>query len=413
MDVTALLGPVTGVGTMVRELTARLPDAAGLAAKGSPSRDVLVDRSCGRNLGEIEWTGYVVSVRGRGELNEVIPDGWWPHPLPYPARLAHRLWRSVDVPTVSGFDLVHGPNYVVPPAGDAARLVTVHDLTAWRFPQMVTAHSQFYPDHLRRAIDGGAHVHVVSQFVADELQAEINLPSERVHLVANGYKPDPAGPGDSAAGRSMVGAPYVLALGTIEPRKDHIGLVKAMTEVWTRVPEIKLAIVGPDGWATEALTETIEELGCGDRIVRPGYVDPQSKRDLLAGAELLAFPSKYEGFGLPILEAMGAGIPVVSTNAGAIPEVAGDGALLVEPGDPSSMAGAIEAIILDEPLRGRLVDAGRKNVQRFSWDRAAQEMLGVYQRVIDESSSPLPPRSGRARSYPVVPNRGSDNKHIR
>ena len=401
MDVTALLGPTTGVGAMVRAIAERLPEMArnGLFGEDDPSAVV-------------ELTGFVVSVRGRNELASVIPDGWRPLPLPYPARLAHRLWRSVNVPTVSGFDLVHGPNYVVPPAGDAARLVTVHDLTAWRFPEMVSAHSQFYPEHLRRAVIGGAHVHAVSHFVAAELVGDLGLPAERVHVAENGYQADPSGPGDAARGRAAVGAPYVLAIGTIEPRKDHAGLVRAMLDVWTRLPEIKLAIVGPDGWAGEALAETIDGLGCSDRIVRLGYVDDDTKRDLLAGAEVLAFPSRYEGFGLPILEAMGAGVPVVSTTAGAIPEVAGDAAILVAPGEPSAMAEAIQSVVLDESLRGELVAAGRRNVQRYSWNRSTAKLADLYATLLAERSSALQVGGAPQRHQPVNSNRRADTKHL-
>jgi glycosyltransferase involved in cell wall biosynthesis len=401
MDVTALLGPTTGVGAMVRAVAERLPEAVcrSLHGDGDPSASV-------------ELTGYVVSVRGRNELASVIPDGWRPLPLPYPARLAHRLWRSVNVPTVSGFDLVHGPNYVVPPAGDAARLVTVHDLTAWRFPEMVSAHSQFYPEHLRRAVAGGAHVHAVSHFVANELVDDLGLPAGRVHVAENGYEADLSGKGDAARGRAAVGAPYVLVLGTVEPRKDHVGLVKAMLDVWTRLPEIKLAIVGPDGWASEALSETIDGLDCRDRIVRLGYVDGHTKRDLLAGAELLAFPSKYEGFGLPILEAMGAGVPVVSTTAGAIPEVAGHAALLVAPGDSTAMAEAIQSIVLDESLRGELVAEGRRNVQRYSWDRSATRLAGIYATLLAERSGVHQVDGEPQMRQTVASNRPADTKYL-
>ncbi|MEM9654173.1 MAG: glycosyltransferase family 1 protein [Actinomycetota bacterium] len=373
MDVTSLLGTATGVGAMTRAIAERLP---GLLVAG-----------------EVELTGYVVSVRGRSELRSVLPDGWSPRALPYPARLAHRLWRSVDVPAVTGFDLVHGPNYVVPPTGGAARLVTVHDLTAWRFPELVSDHCRAYPEHLVRAVAGGAHVHAVSHHVAGELTADVGLPVDRVHVVANGYTPVPGDrPADGARGLAAVGSPYVLAIGTVEPRKDHVGLVMAMTEVWTRFPDIVLAIVGEDGWAANELNETIAGLGCGDRIVRLGYVTQELKQDLLAGAELLAFPSRYEGFGLPVLEAMDVGVPVVSTTAGSIPEVAGDAALLVEPGDPAVMADALISVLEDRALRARLVSAGRSNVSRYSWDRTAAAMVSLYDRLLTDH----PYRAGQA-----------------
>ncbi len=138
-------------------------------------------------------------------------------PLLLPARMAHSGWRRFDRPRVGGFDLVHGPNYIVPPTDGSARLVTVHDLTAWRFPELVDSHSQYYPKHLERAVSEGADVHAVSTHVADEIEAELGIDRDRIHVIRNGYEPIAAGDGDR--GRSLVGAPYVLAIGTVEPAR--------------------------------------------------------------------------------------------------------------------------------------------------------------------------------------------------
>lgn len=358
MDVTALLGSTTGVGQMVKQLASRLPRY--------PSLDL---------------TGLIVSWRGRGRLGHVIPPGWTMKPLPLPARLTHGGWRRFDRPRLRGFDLVHGPNYIVPPTDGGARLVTVHDLTAWRFPELVDHHSQFYPKHLRRAVAEGADIHAVSSFVADEIEAELGLERDRIHVIRNGYEPIAAG--DARRGRSLIGAPYVLAIGTIEPRKDYVTLVRAMAAIWPIFPDLKLVIAGADGWGTQQLDEVIDELGVADRIGRLGYVSDPVKADLLVGAELLAYPSVYEGFGLPLLEAMGAGVPVVSTSAGAIPEIAGRAAVLVEPRDPSALAGALLSVLEDDDLRVQLATAGRRQVIGYSWDHAAEEMIETYRTLAD------------------------------
>ena len=166
--------------------------------------------------------------------------------------------------------------------------------------------------------------------------------ADRVHVIRNGL--DSAEPGDGELGRSLIGSPYVLAIGTIEPRKDYIGLLKAMQQLWRDDSDLRLVIVGAAGWGSDEFEAAVQRAGADDRVVRPGYVDAKTKADLLAGAELLAFPSVYEGFGLPVLEAMQAGVPVVSTLVPAIEEVAAGAALLVPPGHPDELAEAMSSV---------------------------------------------------------------------
>ena len=353
-DRTSLVGPTTGVGEMVRQLASRM---------ASYSSD--------------ELTGLLVSWQGRDRFAEVIPPGWRKRALPLPARLTHLAWRQMERPKLRGFDLVHGPNYIVPPADrQTVRLVTVHDLTAWRFPDLVDHHSRYYPAHLASAVAEGAHVHAVSDYVAAELEAELGIHPDRIHTIRNGFEPTP--PGDGGRGRSRVGSPYVLSIGTVEPRKDYVSLVEAMASIWPIHPDLKLVIAGASGWGSAELDEAIDRHGARGNVQRLGYVAPSFKADLLAGAELLAFPSIYEGFGLPVLEAMHAGVPVVATNAGSIPEVAGRAAALVEPRDPQALAGALLSVLEDDTLSEQLILAGHTQVTNYSWDLAAKKLVSTY-----------------------------------
>jgi glycosyltransferase involved in cell wall biosynthesis len=329
---------------------------------------------------DLAVTGLAVTWRGRSRLAAVVPAGWATRPSRWPARPSHAAWRLLGWPRLAGFDLVHGPNYIVPPLAGGVGLVTVHDLTAWRYPDLVNRFCRHYPDHLRRAVDAGGHVHAVSAFVGRELVDELGLPDERVHVVPNGF--DAGLVGDPDRGRARIGRPYVLAVGTIEPRKDHPTLVEAMAAVWTSLPDVELVIVGADGWGTAMLDRALDRFDPRRRVIRMGYVDPQTKADLLAGALAMAYPSLYEGFGLPVLEAMAAGVPVVTTNAGAIPEVAGRAAVLVEPRDPGALAGALLSVLEDDVVRGRLVSAGRERVTHFDWDRSAVALHQLYRRLV-------------------------------
>jgi glycosyltransferase involved in cell wall biosynthesis len=192
----------------------------------------------------------------------------------------------------------------------------------------------------------------------------------------------PGLPGDAAAGRSLSGGhPYVLAVGTIEPRKDHPTLVEAFASLRSAHPELRLVIAGPDGWGVEAYDDAVRRTGTSSAIVRLGFVSEQTKADLLAGASVFAYPSRYEGFGLPPLEAAAAGVPVVATDAGAIPEVMADGASIVAVGDAAALAAALDQALTDDDLRRRLVAAGRVRVQRHGWPEAVARLVELYGRL--------------------------------
>lgn len=358
LEATAILGARTGIGAMTK---------------------ALVDRfACDPRL---EATGLVVSWRGRSQVASALPTGISTRSLLFPARLAHRAWAHLRWPALRGFDVVHGPNFVVPPAPGAVEVVSVHDFSPWHHPQFVNPTARAYPGLVRRAVERGAHIHVDSAFVGAEAVDILGVPPDRVHLVHLGF--DPQDQGEAVRGVELVGGPYVLALGTLEPRKDLPTLVAAMAQVWGgRHPrEARLVVAGPDGWGSAAFAGAVEAHGAQDRVVRLGYVSDSDRADLLAGASCLAFPSLYEGFGLPPLEAMAAGTPVVTTTAGSLPEICGDAALQVEPGDPGALAGAIARVLDDPALASSLVDAGRDRIRAFSWDRAADQMVGLYQRL--------------------------------
>jgi glycosyltransferase involved in cell wall biosynthesis len=327
-----------------------------------------------------DLTAILVSFRGRGRLGSQLPAGVGERALTFPARLAHQLWSRIDRPSVGGFDLVHGPNFVVPPARGAAELVTIHDFGPWHYPELVSSHSRAYPSLVARALARGAHVHVVSSFVGHEAGDLLELEPERIHHIANGF--DPGLVGDGAGGRARMEGRYVVAVGTIEPRKDFPTLVAAMAQVWREVPDLRLALIGGDGWGTADLETALARVAAGDRVVRLGYVSDQVRADLVAGATCLAFPSRYEGFGLPPLEAMAQATPVVATSIGAVTEVCGQAALLVEPGDVEGLARAIVSIASDDHLASRLVEEGRQRLPLFSWDRAAAELARLYHHLV-------------------------------
>ncbi len=363
LDATSLLGPRTGVAA----LTAALAD--GLA----PRDDLSV-------------SAFAVTWRGRAGLADLLPEGVRPATgRPMAARPLRELWRRWDRPAIEAWigavDVVHGPNFVVPPARRAAAVVTIHDLTAWRFPDLVDGATAAYPALVARALDRGAWVHSPSRSVADEVVAELGADPARVVVVPNGA-PDLGrhGPGrDAARGRLLAGAErYVLAVGTVEPRKDLPGLVRAFDAVAADDPDLRLLIAGPDGWGAEALTDAVTAAVHGGRIVRTGWVDDDDRAALLRGAAVVAYPSVYEGFGLVPLEAMVAGVPVVTTRVGGIPEVVGDAAELVDVGDTDALADALQRLLSDETRRAELIAAGHQRRTRFSWAQTVEGVAALY-----------------------------------
>jgi len=362
LDGTPLLGVPTGVGVFTESVI-----------------EALSQRT------DLEISAFAISWRTRHQLGELVPPGVTTEQRAMPARPLTRLWSKTNFFGIERFvgpvDVVHGTNFTVPPAKHAGQVVTVHDLTFIRYPELCQPDTLRYPALIRRALRRGAVVHTPSTYVAEEVRDHFSVGPRQVVAVHSGI-PHLALP-DVEGAHALVdlGRPYVLSVGTAEPRKDLPGLVKAFTAVAHEEPDLQLVLAGPPGWGSEALNEAINQSGVQDRIVQPGYTTAGVLSALLHGARVLAYPSLYEGFGFPPLQAMRAGVPVVTTRAGALNEIVGGASLMVEPHDTEALARALKIAVHDEAQRSVLIAAGTTRVNDFSWDRTAQGLAEIYHRV--------------------------------
>jgi glycosyltransferase involved in cell wall biosynthesis len=364
LDATPLLGVPTGVGVFCEGALAALAQ-----------RPALVVRA------------FAVSWRRRSLIDQRVPSGVSTRQRPMPARPLHRLWGRRNVPPVEwfigGVDVVHGTNFVVPPTRDAAAVVSVHDLTPLHHPELCDAATLAYPRLIRRALRRGAWVHADSAFVAAEVVDAFEADPDRVRAVSPGVPDLPvidAAQAEDALRRLLPPGTgrYCLAVGTAEPRKDLPGLVRAFDTVARRHPDVSLVLAGPPGWGEEKLEAALAASSSRSRVVRTGWVEALDLAALLGRAAVLAYPSLYEGFGFPPLQAMRAHVPVVATRAGSLPEVLGDGALMVEPGDHDALAEALDTCLSDPRTAEALVTAGAAWSARFSWQRCGDGLEALY-----------------------------------
>lgn len=204
-----------------------------------------------------------------------------------------------------------------------------------------------------------------------------------VHLGVDGerFAPQPAHQRSRALAELGLQPPYLLAVGTLEPRKNLMTLLHAYAALPSTVPP--LLLVGGQGWGDNPLSLLVEQLGLRERVFMVGFVADRLLPALYSGAEIFVYPTLYEGFGLPVLEAMACGAPVITSNVSSLPEVAGEAAIQVNPRSASDLAEAIQTVLESPSKRSAMRQAGLLRAQSFSWERCAQETLGVYRSVLE------------------------------
>ena len=308
------------------------------------------------------------------------------------ARLWHRARAPLSVEWLTGpLDIFHSPDFTLPPTRRGTRtLLTVHDLTFVRDPASAAPGLlRYLTDVVPRSVARAQHVIAVSQATRTDLMELYNTPPEKISVIYEGVSDDFAPITDPAALAAVRAqyhlgdAPFILAVGTLQPRKNYTRLIQAFSSLVIRHPSVHLVIAGGPGWLSDSIFAEVERLRLPGRVLFPGFVTDADLPALYSAARALAYPSIYEGFGLPLLEAMACGTPVVTSTAACLPEIAGGAALLVSPTDVDALAHALDQLLSAETLRADLIAKGLARAREFTWAQAAKEVLGLYARVIE------------------------------
>jgi glycosyltransferase involved in cell wall biosynthesis len=305
----------------------------------------------------------------------------------------HRAKMPVPADWFSGpVDLYHSPDFVLPPLRHARGILTVHDLAFLMRPECAHERLRAYLEEVvPRSVRRADFIIADSENTRNDLVVLLGVNPERIAVVPGGVEArftPVTDPHLLQRARRHVGAgdedPFVLAIGVIEPRKNLNRLMDAfaLLKQQGRVTDgLKLVLAGGKGWLFDGIYAHHEASPVRDDILLPGFVPDELLPALYSAADVLAFPSLYEGFGLPVLEAMACGTPVVASRASCLPEVAEGAALLIDPNSTEGLAAALEVALTDPARRAELIAQGRARAAEYSWQRAARELLSVYQRV--------------------------------
>lgn len=351
-----------------------------------------------RALSELEDLTLVPFCNGRSTSPSLHPADEVVNPR-WPARLLNASWQRFDWPPIERYtgplDVFHTSDWSHPPLQQAARVTTVHDLgpvlhPEWYDPEVARHHNR----HNRMTASRADRIIAISDYTRRTFVERYPEAEERVVVVPHGVDPLFAPASEPAISRALqrhaVARPFVLYVGTRERRKNLGGLVDVFVRVADQLSDIQLVVVGArpwvegkfvhgsNAWSGRDIEEKIDQAGLGSRVSILGAVPLADLIALYSGAEAFVFPTLFEGFGLPVLEAMACGCPVVAATNTALPEVVGPAGLLASPGDLDAFAGAVCAAVEDSEVRSDLVARGQARAAEFTWSRTARMTADAY-----------------------------------
>jgi glycosyltransferase involved in cell wall biosynthesis len=304
------------------------------------------------------------------------------------------LWEQLRLPIEAAaekIDLLHCPTNPGPIFAPCKRVFTLHDVNYMRYPEFsYDKKTQWYWSLFSRAAAKAADLIItISSFSKKEIIELFNVPEEKVEVIylaaGDNFRQIKLGKEsekiDSLRKKYCLPGEFILFVGTVSPRKNLVTLLRAIAKLKKKGIKEKLVIVGDSGWKTKELSIIINELNLNKEIIFAGYVSEEELLLFYNLASVFVFPSIYEGFGLPVLEAMKSGCPVVASNNSCLPEIAGKAGLLVDPLDSTAFAEAIEKVLTDSLLRKRMILLGKKRASEFSWKKTAEQTIKAYKRA--------------------------------
>ena len=353
-------------------------------------------RNLVRALSELDRTNrYTLFVAGRGgDGLGAWPANFRTRSVPLSDRWLHILWQRLRLPipvqVVTGaVDMFHSPDFVLPPLGRTPAILTVHDLSFLRVPEcFVPGFRDYLEKAVTRAVRRAAHILADSASTRRDVIELLGASESRVSVLYPGVEPRfrPILDTELLEGvraRYSLPSRFVLGLGTLQPRKNFVALIEAFAQTIAHshpdMNGVALVIVGGRGWLADDIPAVIARLGVGECVRVLGFVEDGDLPALYNLAAAFAFPSLYEGFGLPVLEAMACGTPVVAADNSSLPEVVGRAGLLVGATDRDALAGALVSLLTEEALHAGLSASGQEQAARFRWETAARQLLDTYQ----------------------------------
>lgn len=316
------------------------------------------------------------------------------HPLLY------RLWFDLLLPRrlkALGADAFISPDGFIALKSNVPTLAVLHDINFEHYPEdLPRAYARYYRRYFPRFARHATRLATVSEYSQRDIAGTYGVDEDRIDVVYNGvgevFRPLTDAERTAARSRYTGGHPYFTCIGSLNPRKNIARLLLAFDELLTRHPsDLRLLIVGERMWWDERMKEAWEQMRHKDRVVFTGRLDQERLHHALGAAIGLAFVSYFEGFGIPVAEAMRCGVPVVAADATSVPEVAGDAAHYCDPFSVAGIARALYDVWSDPVLRERLGAAGIRRSQRFTWDRSADDLWSAFERMLADAGRPIRP----------------------
>jgi len=348
---------------------------------------------------EDSLTSYRLFVAGASRSQLPPPPGpnfTW-HPVPLSAEWMARLWQRARLPLpvnwlTGHIDLYHATDFVLPPVSRGIKtILTVHDLSFVRVPETAAPNLRAYLNVVvPRSVLKADHIIADSQATKDDLCALYGTSPDKVTVLLSGVDPRFAPVTNdtllkSVRDRYSIGEqPYIFCIGTVQPRKNYSRVIQALAQLRAEGLDLQLVIAGGKGWLEDVIYRPLKDAQMQNYVHLIGFARDADLPALYSGAALTAFPSLYEGFGLPILESMACGTPVVTANVSSLPEVAGEAALLIDPYDVPGLTDAIRRLVTDDILRSTLIQRGYEQMKHSTWAKAARQLRAVYERVLTD-----------------------------